>query len=529
MVLFDNGKFLVSYEHDDVYLEVLTEGATIQDFQAVCSLHPRIKVTAFGVLRKSFDLIDGKRRKIGALKPVVELSIRADGMVATITVNLTEAQMIDQRKAVLSDILKLVEQEGIVYGVRTDTLRGDLPLGRPFPIAEGKEPIPGQDAKCRYFELTEKKPEISQDGSADHYELNLIDNIQKGEWLGDKIHVVEGIYGKNVHGADIPPKTGKDKTLRFDEKTVEALRDTQAGKTTLLAKVDGAVAFKSGRITVDNHLYINGDVDFETGNIRFDGNVTITGVVKDKFSVEATGDIAIKGENGIGAVDLIHSKNGSVYIRGGINGRNEATIRAKMDIFAKYCNEADLHAERAIHIGLYAFDSQLKADKVIVSPQKGKIIGGQVDAGHQIVAGSIGNAQERKTKIYVKGFERADVTDELKALRISFEGIIRKTNKTKRQLEIFETNFDALDDKAINTYRAMVIQYDNLIDDINRMNREVNRLEDVLRTRGEGEVKIQAGMYPKTMLEIKRLQKYVSELTTCSFYAKGRELLIAAE
>lgn len=527
MILYDNGQFIVSHEGDDVYIEVQRPGATVQDFQTVVAVTPRIKLTAFAALKNAFTAADGKRRRIGHLRPPIEIQVSSDGMVAKAQLNLTQSQIDENEREVISGILKALEDKGVTTGVIKNALAGPFTAGEQLKVAEGIYPVPGQDATCRYYELGEKKPEILDDGKADHYELNLIHNVQKGDWLGEKIHVVEGKPGKTVFGEDIPPKTGKDKALRYDAKTVDAI--VQDNRTILKAKADGAVAFKSGKITVDNHLYIHGDVDYKTGNVKFDGNVTITGIVKDKFSVVATGDIAIRGETGIGAVTMIQSTGGSVYVRGGINGRNVGVIKAEHDIFVKYVNEAQLIAKREINVGLYAIDSTLEADKVMVSPQKGRIIGGNIKAGHQIVAGSIGNAQERRTRVSVDGFAREEIGDQLKAVKISFEMIIGKANKAKRQIEIFEANFDQLDEKAMNTYRAMLVQYDTLIDEINRMNREVQRLEDMLRTRGEGEVKIQAGVYPKTMLEIKKMQKFVTELMSCSFYAKGTQLHTVSE
>jgi len=76
----------------------------------------------------------------------------------------------------------------------------------------------------------------------------------------------------------------------------------QNKKVVLYSKIDGAVHYDGNKISVSNHLEIDGDVDFKTGNIIFDGYVTIKGTVTDGFYVEATKDIEINSPLGLGNV-----------------------------------------------------------------------------------------------------------------------------------------------------------------------------------------------------------------------------------
>lgn len=142
-----------------------------------------------------------------------------------------------------------------------------------------------------------------------HYELQLIDNVVQGQWIGEKLPATLGDEGTSVKGNPISAKSGRDYKLKYDPNTVLHKVDA-SGKETLLAKNNGAVKMKNDKICVDNHLIINGDVEYTTGNIDFDGYVTVTGTVKDKFNVTATYDISINGPMGIGAIGLIESKKG---------------------------------------------------------------------------------------------------------------------------------------------------------------------------------------------------------------------------
>ncbi len=70
----------------------------------------------------------------------------------------------------------------------------------------------------------------------------------------------------------------------------------------------------------------------------------------------------------------------------------------------------------------------------------------------------------------------------------------------------------------------MTMQYEGVLDTAVALNDKVSELQEVLKTRGEGEVKISNAMYPKTFMEIKNLQKRVTEMSTGSFYVKDSSM-----
>lgn len=70
----------------------------------------------------------------------------------------------------------------------------------------------------------------------------------------------------------------------------------------------------------------------------------------------------------------------------------------------------------------------------------------------------------------------------------------------------------------------MLLTYENLIDEINKLNYDFKKLEEFLRTKGEGEVKILGSAYPKTVLDIKNLQKVINKTMSGSFYVKDNSL-----
>ncbi|MBI9013591.1 MAG: DUF342 domain-containing protein [Clostridiales bacterium] len=409
---------------------------------------------------------------------------------------------------------KKLHEKGITFGIKSE-LFIDVPLRTKVLIAEGISPIDGNDAVIEYYELSENKPVLNSDGSVNHYDMQLIDNISSGEWLGKKTPATKGQDGISIRNEVIPAKIGRDYKLIFDLRTVRHMV-YENDMEEIFAKIDGAVKIRAGKISVDNHLIIYGDVDYNTGHIDFDGFVTIKGTVKDKFNVTATNDIAILGAMGIGAVGLIESKEGSISIKGGVNGKGVAKVKACVDVMTKYSNEAMIEAGHTIHVGLYAIDSELKAKKILLPPQIGRIIGGRTYATHRIVTGSIGNKFEKPTRVFVEGFERNNILEMLAFYKNKNIDMATVVNKMKKDLDVFEKNMGKLDDRGVNTYNFLIVKYEQ------QLSEEMDNLNDVLLTKGEGEISIYKSVFPKTMLEMKNLQKRISDQMTGSFYVKGR-------
>ncbi|SFI09911.1 hypothetical protein SAMN05192551_106142 [Tindallia magadiensis] len=508
-----------------LYLTVLDKSAKMASFDTVTKENPRVKVGNFKGLKEAFEA-PGHQSLIGDFKPLIDLTVSKDEMKCHMTLNLTKSQFEEaNQEEILSQAFRLLEEKSISVGIQKEAIESLRPM-ETVVVAYGIDSIPGEDAKVRYYELGEKKPQVKKDGNVDHYEIHLLDCVQKGDWVGEKIHATEGTPGKTVFGNPIPAKKGRDFPLKFDKKAIDAVESD--GVTELKAKIEGAVRFRQGKITVEDHLFISGDVNYKTGNIRFNGHVTIEGTVEDKFTVVAQKDILIKGDIGVGAVDLIHSESGDIAILGGINGKGVAKIKAGRNVYAKFVREASVEAGDDINVGLYAIDSHLKAN-FITSLENGRIIGGNVDATHRVMAGSIGNRFEKETQIKVSGFSRKKVTEELTVIKSQFSEALTKGNQLKRQLEIFEINQDSLDEKALNTYNALMFQYEKLIDEINELNAELRRLETMLLTRGEGEITVLDNAHPNTMLEIKNLQKKVKSLLSGSIFVKDNEIHLKSE
>ncbi len=519
MMLFNNEKLDIFFEEENVFLIVKALGLNLVEFNKISGKIPRLKLTKFGAVKNALDIVTGKKTLIGTLKNEIEVQVSSDEMSAYIVINMTDEEYKQVKKDISNSIIYTLKEEGIVEGIKTELFNDDLPLRKKLLIAEGVKPEKGEDAVLKYYEFGDKKPVIKTDGKMNHYELNLIDNVEKGTWVGEKTPATFGKDGISVKQNPVIAKMGQDSKLLYDVITINhEIHDT--GKEYLFAKVDGAIKMKSGKVCIENHLIIMGDVEYSTGNIDFDGFVTVTGTVKDKFSVVATHDISINGEMGIGSVECIKSHKGSILIKGGINGKGSGLITAKQDVFTKYANEATIIAGESINVGFYAIDAIMTAKKILLPSEKGRIIGGQTNAEHRIETGSIGNKYEKPTVVSVQGFERNGKLEELELFNDEKKEKIKQINKLKRELDIFEKNVSKLDKRAMATLDYMLSKYDTLVNELTDISDRIKSNEDILRTRGEGEVSISKNIFPRTILEIKNLQKRFRDKSTGSYYVK---------
>jgi uncharacterized protein (DUF342 family) len=111
----------------------------------------------------------------------------------------------NKRVELVKEVLEALSKSGIVFGIKTNVLAGPLRSGIEYLIAEGLPAVNGTDAVIKTYEISTPQPKISDQGRVDHYELNLIHRVAKGDWLGQRKDPTPGIPGKNVKGKEIPP------------------------------------------------------------------------------------------------------------------------------------------------------------------------------------------------------------------------------------------------------------------------------------------------------------------------------------
>ncbi len=453
------------------------------------------------------------------MKERVSVEVSGDKLSAYITLCVREEEL--QQLPLVREIVMKLNKQGIVFGIKKSVLFQGLCNHKKLLIAEGIAPVDGEDSILRMYELKELKPEIKEDGKADYYEMNLINRVNAGEWLGERTEPTKGIPGKTVKGEIIPASAGKRYPLLYDKNTVKEV--CEEGVTTLYALIKGAVHYKGDRISVSNLLEITEDVDFKTGNIDFDGFLTIKGTVADNFSVVADKDVEILGNFGIGSVKEIESRCGSVYIRGGIAGKNRAVVKSTRDLYTRYVSDATILCDGDVHISSYCLNSNIMARQVIVESPGGQIIGGNIQADMRVAAPFIGNAAEKRTTVSVRGYDRKLLKTTLEQLQEELLTLKSKLARSRQEVFIYSYPHKAGEAGCMEEYEKAREAYIKLKDGVHCLEKELRTVAGYLRIKGEGEISIFKKVYPNTLLEIKNGKKEIRQetLATCFYVQNG--------
>lgn len=522
-VIYSSEYISILKMEDGFYVQSFRKGMTLEQFNRIILGHPEIKITSIMAVRNALVNAPRPPEIFAEKKDRITVELSEDELRAFVTLCVEEKELSGPGRADLfKEILRKLKELGITFGIKNNIILRKMVNNTPILVAEGTAPINGEDSRIRMYELKEAKPEAKDDGNVDHYELNLINRVAVGDWLGEKTDPTEGYPGKTVKGSILLPVQGKDLPLFYDKKTVrEVYRD---GVTTLFSMTNGAVHYDGEKIGVSNHLEITGNIDFKTGNIDFDGFLTVKGTVEDSFSVAASKDIEILGDYGIGGVKDINSNDGSIFIKGGIAGNNRAVIRSKKNIYTKFVADATIICDGSVHIGFYCLNSNIKAKEIILDSPKGQIIGGNIEAEIRVIASTIGSTSEKKTVITVSGFDRRQLKQSLDNTVATIEMMKAKLAKAKMEVSVYN-NASGLSKGQRVVYEKIRDDYFEIKDNVKKLEEERKALSGYLRAHGEGEISILKKVYPNTTLEIKKIVKEVTiPILSTSYYVQDREM-----
>jgi uncharacterized protein (DUF342 family) len=502
---------------DGFYLQSFKKGLNVDEFNKIIGAHPEIQITNFAVIKEALILAPQEPRRFASVKEKIRVEISGDELKAYVYLNIDKKEL--EGPDLIKEIVLKLNQAGVVYGIKKEALL-NLQANTPVLIAEGLLPEPGSDSVNKLYQLKEVKPEIKEDGNVDHYELNLINTVRKGDWLGEKISATEGKEGRTVKGAPLKPMHGKDYPLLYDKKTVSEV--VEGNRTTLYALQSGAVFFKGDSIGISNHLEIEENVGVKTGNVDFDGYLTVKGTIEDNFSVASTKDIEILSEYGVGSVKEILSYEGSIYIKGGIVGKGKTVIKCKKNLYIKYVADADIICDASVHLGFYSLNSNITAKEVILDSMKGQIMGGTINAEFRVIAAIFGTASEKKTIINVKGFERNFYKGLLDELTNKINLLKSEVNQYKQKIAIFSNSLNMGKDKK-DEYANLNDEYNKLRTDLQDSEETKKNVVSYLKTKGEGEITVLKKAYPNTMLEIRKNQIDIQKpvLRVSYYYSEG--------
>lgn len=367
--------------------------------------------------------------QITNLDDAVKVELSEDKMLAFLVFKRVEGAI----KASVQDLERILGSNGIKFGIQHDLLRMISAKPSDFffsqnVVAKGTPPQNGTDGFIKQLydqESASRKPVERSDGSIDYREVSQLANVKAGQLIAERYPPVPGVPGKDVTGAEIEPKDGKEANFKVGKNVV-----VNAEKTGLYAAIDGLVTkTDKDKLNVFPVYEVNGDVDYHIGNIDFVGTVVIRGNVLSGFKIRASGDIRVTG--GIEGAEV--ESDGSIEISGGIIGNNKGLVKAGRSVKCSFIQEGIVQANEDVIVSQSIMHSNVRAGREILClGSKGLIVGGTLQAGEKITARMIGNAMSTATSIEVG--VRPELRQELNELRAVIRALTDSLDKTDKAL-----------------------------------------------------------------------------------------------
>lgn len=285
------------------------------------------------------------------------------------------------------DLLAALQAEGITCGILPEVVEQivrEKITGTWVTIARGTEPSQGRDGYVKFSFSTEgPRARLQEDasGKVNIRDLNLIQNVKKGDTLCEVIPPEVGASGMTVTGEEIPGKPGAPSKLPAGQNVT-----VSADHSRLFSALDGMVTWVDNTIIVDP-VYVVDTVDANVGNIRFNGSVVVNGEVGDGYEIHAGENITIAMS--VGRVVL--NAKGNIRIAGGILGQDTGTIAAQGNIRVRFIQDAQVKAGGGILVDDYIRNSVVSAEgPVAVKNQNGWIDTSSVSSECWIYCPTIG-------------------------------------------------------------------------------------------------------------------------------------------
>lgn len=393
-----------------------------------------------------------------------------------------------------------------------------------FLIAKGDAPVNGSDTRVEWsVERTgpEKIVYMRPDGSVDFKRIYLLSNIRKDQVVGTILNASEGIEGRDIYGAPIPAKPGREKSVAIGK---NILMSDDGRK--LIATIDGQIKFECGVANVYPIFEVYGDVNYKTGNIDFAGSVIIKGTVLDGFSVKAGGNVYV--ENPVGEASI--EAEGDICLPGGFIGKTKGSLKAGKSVLLKFAEGGVIEAKERVVADLVIIHSRVTAgDKIEAVGKRGQIIGGELFASNEITARTIGAPVGVATRLNL-GFDAMSLGyfENLCSDLIITEKEIEKINQAQNYLRMSRARGEKKIEgdaeemvKRLEATRAMLeTKLDYLSGEKERVLKEMNST-----TRGV--VKVIDVMYGGVVINIKNaLYNVTSNIVSSALHLENQEVRI---
>ena len=446
----------------------------------------------------------------------IEVQVSKDGLEAYIKLCPGEGETYT-----VEQLVEALGAKKVVYGIDHIELQNIIKEKRYFEevlVAKGTLPEDGKDGYYEFLFETDVdlRPKILEDGSVDYKSMGHIPVVEAEQELVRYHPPVPPVAGKNVLGAMLVGRKGRD-LLRLKGKGFHLSED----KLVYRAAITGKATIRGNLLEVNNVLVIDSDVTTSTGDIVFPGDVIIKGNVVSGAEVHANGNIEVDGC--VEAAILIAGKN--VVLKNGMQGNGKGKICAGKNVSGKFFEQTAIEAKGNVSANAIMNCKVKCGDTVCVSGKYGIIVGGKIEALHEVETTLIGNMSEVKTQIevgtgddlYHKLFQ---IEEHKKELAIRLERIKNSDERTNALLQMTPAETELKRKKMENMRERIEVEAELM-----ELQKKKEEVASVMTKTANPKVIVYRSIYPNTYLTINGVHEHIrTENYNITYIRSGLEL-----
>lgn len=291
-----------------------------------------------------------------------------------------------------------LKEAGVVYGIM-DRVMFEIAMSKPYNqgkilVALGTPKEDGVDAQIveHFSREIDISPYQNADGTVDYKRLNIVREVKAGTVIATITPGTNGTDGTNVRGELYKAKPGKTQLLLRGTNTILSEDGLQ-----LIAEKGGHLIYQDDRFSIETVFIVEGSVDNNTGNISFSGDVLIKGDVREGYTIRSGGSVRVRGVVEGGSIYA----DGDVTIDGGFNGMKRGEVETGKGITSKFLQNCTVRAKEDIRSGAVINSIIFCDGQLVVTSDKGVIVGGRCTVLRSVEAKVIGTDVNTPTQITV--------------------------------------------------------------------------------------------------------------------------------
>lgn len=454
----------------------------------------------------------------------LSLKVTADFMKAYLEV-LESPDEIESKSDFPSfdEIMDFLRENEISYGIIEPSIK-DIQNKRisqtSILIAEGIKPEKGEDGYISFTHRVKSSISLNQDekGNINFKELDWFIEVKEGEVLARKVNPTEGLPGKNIKNQEIESAKGKEAVFKYGKNIQESDEHD-----ILIASKSGRLEYEGDKIQINEVLTIKGSVDTSTGNIRFSGDVNIQGDIKTGFEVECLGSLEV-----MGVIEASNVRVGKdLVVKGGIQGNSRSKVEVGGKLICRFIENAMVYTKGDIITDFIVHSNVSCGENLTVKGKKGLIVGGEIRVKNEISAQVIGSYMGTKTSLEV-GLDPADKT-KLETYKEELNSYQRKTREIQPNIETGKEMLQRglLDNVRRVSFIKMLEEYNKLLQSINMVELEIQKIESALIESKTGVIKIKEKIYPGSKISIGRYTRFIKdEIGNCIMFIDNNDITV---